>query len=77
MGLKDRRGDIDPQFVRAAEIIADMLYPDMHTIPGGESARPQRAHDKSATKDQGAQVLRFLHVQGLIDIAAVNATLGE
>lgn len=69
MGFGDERGNISPVYAQAAESLAAKLYPDMDTIPGGESVRAQRDADKIAAAHQGAVLLRFLDAHGLIDMA--------
>jgi hypothetical protein len=67
MGFGDERGQIDQKYTEAGRLIADVMYPAMGVIPGGESARREYDADRQRMARLGAQLLRRLEHDQLIE----------
>lgn len=69
MGCTDRpEREVDPKYVDAATELAERIFPDAYTIPGGEDVRQERNQNREDIGRLGPLILEFLDQQGSIDL---------
>jgi hypothetical protein len=72
MGLKDGRGEIDPQYTDTAAGFAQIIHKDIVFYSGIPVSHED---DRLKMTPHCAQLLRYLDRQGLIDMDALQAHL--